>query len=76
MATVENHDLYEYVESARLSEHDLKYPDDAALLRVGKIPLDSKVTCTLLELARFAKRVRDEAKAEALENVKDQLLNA
>ncbi|BAC73235.1 hypothetical protein AQJ43_23700 [Streptomyces avermitilis] len=68
MATVENQNLYEFLQSARVSEIELKYPDEVK--RISRTPLDSKVTCTLLELARFAKRVRDEAKAESLDEFK------
>ncbi|MGW2060444.1 hypothetical protein ACWCO9_07105 [Streptomyces sp. NPDC001937] len=54
------------MKSADVTDHELKYLNEFDHLRhSGQGPLDSKVTCTLLELALFAKRVREESKFKA-----------
>nr|WTB31159.1 hypothetical protein OG781_18200 [Streptomyces sp. NBC_00830] len=66
MATVENQDLYEYLKLADVADFELDHLNEFDHLRhSGQPPLDSKATCTLLELALFAKRVREESKFKA-----------
>ncbi|MGW3154016.1 hypothetical protein [Streptomyces sp. NPDC001089] len=64
MATAENQDLYDIYERADVSDYTLARPSEG--LHIGT-PLDTKVTCTVLELAQFARRVKAEAVAKALE---------
>ncbi|MGW3305897.1 hypothetical protein ACWDG9_04830 [Streptomyces sp. NPDC001073] len=63
MATAENQDLYDIYERADVSDYTLDRPSKG--LHFGT-PLNTKVTCTVMELAQFARRVKAEAVAKAL----------
>ncbi|MEU6449609.1 hypothetical protein [Streptomyces sp. NPDC046979] len=66
MATAENQDLFDIYQRADVSPYELNRPSEVGRLSF-QTPLDSKITCTVMELAKFAERVKAEAVAKALE---------
>lgn len=61
MATAENQNLYDVYRAANVHPFELTHPSAFKRRDDHPTPLYSKVTCTLLELAQFAERVKDES---------------